>query len=26
VPSFEAFTDMIGLPEVRALEARFATD
>jgi 2-methylisocitrate lyase-like PEP mutase family enzyme len=26
VPEFDAFTDMIGLPEVRALEARFATD
>jgi 2-methylisocitrate lyase-like PEP mutase family enzyme len=25
VPSFDAFTDMIGLPEMRALEARFAT-
>jgi len=26
VPPFDAFTDMIGLPEVRELEARFATD
>ena len=26
VPEFDAFTDMIGLPEVRALEARFAAD
>jgi carboxyvinyl-carboxyphosphonate phosphorylmutase len=26
VPGFDAFTDMIGLPEVRALEARFAAD
>ena len=26
LPAFEAFTDMIGLPEVRELEARFATD
>jgi 2-methylisocitrate lyase-like PEP mutase family enzyme len=25
VPSFDAFTDLIGLPEMRALEARFAT-
>jgi 2-methylisocitrate lyase-like PEP mutase family enzyme len=25
VPPFDAFTDMIGLPEMRALEARFAT-
>jgi len=25
VPAFDAFTDMIGLPEMRALEARFAT-
>ena len=25
VPSFDSFTDMIGLPEMRALEARFAT-
>src|SRR3954463_14592046 len=25
VPSFDAFTDMIGLPEMRALETRFAT-
>jgi 2,3-dimethylmalate lyase len=25
VPSFDAFTEMIGLPEMRALEARFAT-
>src|SRR3954451_5093885 len=25
VPSFDVFTDMIGLPEMRALEARFAT-
>ena len=25
VPSFDAFTDMIGLPEMRELEARFAT-
>jgi 2-methylisocitrate lyase-like PEP mutase family enzyme len=25
VPSFDAFTDMVGLPEMRALEARFAT-
>jgi 2,3-dimethylmalate lyase len=25
VPSFDDFTDMIGLPEMRALEARFAT-
>ncbi len=25
VPSFDAFTDMIGLPEMRVLEARFAT-
>jgi 2-methylisocitrate lyase-like PEP mutase family enzyme len=25
VPSFDAFTNMIGLPEMRALEARFAT-
>jgi 2,3-dimethylmalate lyase len=26
VPSFDAFTDMIGLPEVRELEARFASE
>ena len=26
VPPFDAFTDMIGLPELRALEARFATE
>jgi 2,3-dimethylmalate lyase len=26
VPPFDAFTDMIGLPEMRALEARFAHD
>jgi len=26
VPPFDDFTDMIGLPEVRALEARFATE
>jgi len=26
VPPFSAFTDMIGLPEVRELEARFASD
>jgi 2-methylisocitrate lyase-like PEP mutase family enzyme len=26
VPPFDAFTDMIGLPEVRELEARFATE
>jgi 2,3-dimethylmalate lyase len=26
VPEFDAFTDMVGLPEVRALEARFASD
>ena len=26
LPAFDAFTDMIGLPEVRELEARFATE
>ena len=26
VPAFDAFTDMIGLPEMRELEARFAAD
>jgi 2-methylisocitrate lyase-like PEP mutase family enzyme len=26
VPAFDAFTDMLGLPEVRALEARFAAE
>jgi 2,3-dimethylmalate lyase len=26
VPPFDTFTEMIGLPEVRALEARFATE
>ena len=26
VPAFDAFTDMIGLPEMRELEARFAAE